>query len=156
MNTHGARNKCHHPLNSCSQNKQNLLICSYMYHCYIRMRLLHFLLVIFATSAFAFQPVSRVREHHWTSHRIRSTISLQAGVKQRLAFNSPPPLRDGKFPPKLILIAGCPGTGKSTFGMSLALEQGILKCISTDTVRAVMRSYVPESISPPLHRSSYG
>ena len=46
-------------------------------------------------------------------------------------------------------------TGKSTFGMSLALEQGILKCISTDTVRAVMRSYVPESISPPLHRSSY-
>lgn len=39
--------------------------------------------------------------------------------------------------------------------MSLALEQGILKCISTDTVRAVMRSYVPESISPPLHRSSY-
>ena len=40
--------------------------------------------------------------------------------------------------------------------MSLALEQGILKCISTDTVRAVMRSYVPESISPPLHRSSYG
>lgn len=39
--------------------------------------------------------------------------------------------------------------------MSLALEQGILKCISTDTVRAVMRSYVPNSISPPLHRSSY-
>jgi len=39
--------------------------------------------------------------------------------------------------------------------MSLALEQGILKCISTDTVRAVMRSYVPECISPPLHRSSY-
>jgi 2-phosphoglycerate kinase len=39
--------------------------------------------------------------------------------------------------------------------MSLALEQGILKCISTDTVRAVMRSYVPEGISPALHRSSY-
>lgn len=39
--------------------------------------------------------------------------------------------------------------------MSLALDQGIIKCISTDTVRAVMRSYVPDSISPPLHRSSY-
>ena len=39
--------------------------------------------------------------------------------------------------------------------MSLALDQGILKCISTDTVRAVMRSYVPEGISPALHRSSY-
>jgi len=58
-------------------------------------------------------------------------------------------------PPKLILIGGSPGTGKSTFGMSLALEQGILKCISTDTVRSVMRSYVPEQICPSLHRSSY-
>jgi 2-phosphoglycerate kinase len=39
--------------------------------------------------------------------------------------------------------------------MSLALEQGILKCISTDTVRAVMRSYTG-SLCPALHRSSYG
>eukprot|EP00547_Thalassionema_nitzschioides_P001333 CAMPEP_0194199776 /NCGR_PEP_ID=MMETSP0156-20130528/663_1 /TAXON_ID=33649 /ORGANISM="Thalassionema nitzschioides, Strain L26-B" /LENGTH=246 /DNA_ID=CAMNT_0038924713 /DNA_START=260 /DNA_END=1000 /DNA_ORIENTATION=- len=57
--------------------------------------------------------------------------------------------------PKLCLISGCPGTGKSTFGMSVALDQGILKCISTDTVRAVMRSFIPEHISPALHRSSY-
>mmetsp|Transcript_19043 Transcript_19043/g.43361 ORF Transcript_19043/g.43361 Transcript_19043/m.43361 type:complete len:276 (-) Transcript_19043:55-882(-) len=70
-----------------------------------------------------------------------------AGIKRRLSFN--------KEAPKLILISGCFGTGKSTFGMSLALDQGILKCISTDTVRAVMRSYVPQGISPPLHRSSY-
>mmetsp|Transcript_1125 Transcript_1125/g.2235 ORF Transcript_1125/g.2235 Transcript_1125/m.2235 type:complete len:189 (-) Transcript_1125:560-1126(-) len=61
----------------------------------------------------------------------------------------------GTNPPKLILIGGSPGTGKSTFGMSLALEQGILKCISTDTVRSVMRGYVPEQICPALHRSSY-
>ena len=39
--------------------------------------------------------------------------------------------------------------------MSVALDQGILKAISTDTVRAVMRSYVPKGISPALHRSSY-
>ncbi|KAL3785692.1 hypothetical protein HJC23_008725 [Cyclotella cryptica] len=119
------------------------------------MRFLSFLFGISASCVFAFQPIPRVSGHHKPSHRRRNATSLQAGVKQRLTFNSPPPLRDGKFPPKLILIAGCPGTGKSTFGMSLALEQGILKCISTDTVRAVMRSYVPESISPPLHRSSY-
>jgi hypothetical protein len=87
--------------------------------------------------------------------RYDATTSLTASIKQRLHFNTAPPLRE-KEPPKLILISGGPGTGKSTFGMSLALEQGILKCISTDTVRAVMRSYVPESISPPLHRSSYG
>jgi len=57
--------------------------------------------------------------------------------------------------PKLILIGGAAGTGKSTFGMSVALDQNILKCISTDTVRAVMRSYIPEDICPALHRSSY-
>lgn len=39
--------------------------------------------------------------------------------------------------------------------MSVALDQGILKCISTDTIRAVMRSFVAEEISPALHRSSY-
>jgi hypothetical protein len=42
--------------------------------------------------------------------------------------------------------------GKSTFGMSVALSQGILKCISTDSAREVMRSY---DDNPILHRSSY-
>jgi hypothetical protein len=60
---------------------------------------------------------------------------------------------DGR--PCLVLIGGSPGTGKSTFGMSVALDLGILKCISTDTVRAVMRSFVPANVSPALHRSSY-
>jgi 2-phosphoglycerate kinase len=57
--------------------------------------------------------------------------------------------------PQLILIGGCTGTGKSTFGMQVALRQGILKCVSTDTIRAVMRSFVEPTISPALHRSSY-
>lgn len=39
--------------------------------------------------------------------------------------------------------------------MAVALDQGILKCISTDTIRAVMRTYVGEEVSPALHRSSY-
>jgi len=113
--------------------------------------------------AFAFSPsktplVPDAKSHRQqlqSRHVRQSDTSVYSSIKQRITFNSPPPLRNGKEPPKLILISGCPGTGKSTFGMSLALEQGILKCISTDTVRAVMRSYVPESISPPLHRSSY-
>ena len=57
--------------------------------------------------------------------------------------------------PQLILISGCTGTGKSTFGMSVALGQGILKCISTDTVREVMRSFVSKDTNLALHRSSY-
>jgi 2-phosphoglycerate kinase len=57
--------------------------------------------------------------------------------------------------PHLVLISGSPGTGKSTFAMSVALDQGILKCISTDTIRATMRSFVAPDISPALHRSSF-
>jgi len=40
-------------------------------------------------------------------------------------------------------------------GMTVALNQGILRCVSTDSVRQVMRSFVSSSISPALHRSSY-
>ena len=54
--------------------------------------------------------------------------------------------------PQLVLIAGCTGTGKSSFGMSLALGRGILRCISTDSIRQVMRTL---DKSPELHRSSY-
>mmetsp|Transcript_10949 Transcript_10949/g.16921 ORF Transcript_10949/g.16921 Transcript_10949/m.16921 type:complete len:264 (-) Transcript_10949:73-864(-) len=63
--------------------------------------------------------------------------------------------RNSFYRSKLILISGAPGTGKSTFGMTIALDQGILKCVSTDTVRAVMRSFVAKEVSPALHRSSY-
>lgn len=54
--------------------------------------------------------------------------------------------------PELVLISGCTGTGKSTFGMEAAISRGMLKCISTDTIRQVMRTY---DKSPALHRSSY-
>lgn len=66
-------------------------------------------------------------------------------------------LKSPKQPPtpSLILIAGSPGTGKSTFAMSVALDLAILKCISTDTIRATMRSFVSPDISPALHRSSF-
>ncbi|KAJ1626735.1 hypothetical protein T492DRAFT_1030364 [Pavlovales sp. CCMP2436] len=55
--------------------------------------------------------------------------------------------------PRLVLIGGCTGTGKSTFGMEIALSQGILKCVSTDTVREVTRAF--DRHTPALHRSSY-
>lgn len=54
--------------------------------------------------------------------------------------------------PRLILIGGCTGSGKSTLGMNVALSQGILKCISTDSIRQVMRAF---DTTPALHRSSY-
>ena len=60
------------------------------------------------------------------------------------SFSTLPPavqqIGKGGTVPQLILISGCTGTGKSTFGMEVAINQGILKCISTDTIRQVMRS----------------
>jgi len=53
---------------------------------------------------------------------------------------------------QLVLISGCTGTGKSTFGMEVAISRGILKCISTDTIRQVQRTY---DLRPAVHRSSF-
>jgi len=75
--------------------------------------------------------------------------TVQAIVSSRLGEPVTGDLRS------LVLISGSTGTGKSTFGMEVAISQGILKCISTDTIRQVMRPYVPPESSPSLHRSSY-
>lgn len=53
---------------------------------------------------------------------------------------------------QMILIAGCTGTGKSTFGSEVATARGILKCISTDTIRQVLRV---RDKNEAVHRSSY-
>jgi DNA polymerase III delta prime subunit len=73
----------------------------------------------------------------------------------RFIMKAPKDDDDKQHTPHLVLISGSPGTGKSTFAMSVALDQGILKCISTDTIRATMRSFVSHDISPALHRSSF-
>ena len=57
--------------------------------------------------------------------------------------------------PNLKLISGCKGTGKSTFGMECAIQKGILKCISTDTIRQTLRSVITDKEAPALHRSSF-
>lgn len=57
--------------------------------------------------------------------------------------------------PQLILISGGTGTGKSTFGMSVALSQGILRCLSTDSIRQVLRTTHTKEAIPALFRSSY-
>jgi 2-phosphoglycerate kinase len=44
--------------------------------------------------------------------------------------------------------------GKSTFGMSVALSQSILKCVSTDVIREITRTTV-DATPPALMRSSY-
>lgn len=85
----------------------------------------------------------------WKIHLLFALQCLSiAALSGRLFFHLP--LQPDK--PQLVLIGGCTGTGKSTFGMSIALNQGILRCISTDSIRQVMRTF---NDTPALHRSSY-
>jgi 2-phosphoglycerate kinase len=57
--------------------------------------------------------------------------------------------------PRLILISGATGVGKTTLAKAVAHELNLARIASTDTIREVMR--VSESnTQSALHRSSYG
>jgi 2-phosphoglycerate kinase len=81
----------------------------------------------------------------------RSLVSVRGPTKVTRSFLFQPK-QNSK--PQLILIAGCTGSGKSTFGMTVALNQNILRCVSTDTIREVTRT-ISVSQSAALMRSSY-
>ena len=57
--------------------------------------------------------------------------------------------------PRLVLIAGATGTGKSRLAHMVAHEMGFSRCVSTDTIREVLRVGRSPNDSPELHRSSY-
>jgi len=57
--------------------------------------------------------------------------------------------------PRLVLIAGATGAGKTTLAKSVAHELNFARIASTDTIREVMRATV-ERVDPALQRSSYG
>lgn len=55
----------------------------------------------------------------------------------------------------VVLIGGGAGVGKSTVATQLAYSLGITRVSSTDFIRQVPRSVVPEAIAPELSRSSF-
>lgn len=55
----------------------------------------------------------------------------------------------------IILIGGATGVGKSTLAALLAGRLGIVRLISTDTVRQVMRAFFPPNFMPAIHYSSF-
>jgi len=57
--------------------------------------------------------------------------------------------------PRLLIIVGTSGVGKSTMSARLASELGFSKVASTDTVREALRTQITSSESPALHRSSF-
>lgn len=57
--------------------------------------------------------------------------------------------------PVVILIGGATGVGKSTIAAQLADRLGVVRIISTDSIREVMRAFFSNSLMPVLHYSSY-
>jgi 2-phosphoglycerate kinase len=57
--------------------------------------------------------------------------------------------------PLIFLIGGTAGCGKSTIATMLASRLDIVRTQSTDMLREVMRTMVPEQLLPVLHQSSF-
>jgi 2-phosphoglycerate kinase len=62
---------------------------------------------------------------------------------------------DGLERPLVVLVGGGSGVGKSTVATQLAHSLGIPRLSSTDFIRAVLRSVLPDAIAPELSRSSF-
>jgi 2-phosphoglycerate kinase len=57
--------------------------------------------------------------------------------------------------PLIILVGGGTGVGKSTIATQLAARLGIVRIISTDAIREVMKGVFSKDIMPTLHTSSF-
>ena len=64
-------------------------------------------------------------------------------------------MADGESVPRLVLISGATGVGKTTLAKAVAHEMGLARIASSDTIREVMRA-TANSSDPALNRSSYG
>lgn len=57
--------------------------------------------------------------------------------------------------PVMVLIGGATGVGKSTIAAQVADRLGVVRIISTDSIREVMRALFSKSLLPAIHYSSY-
>jgi 2-phosphoglycerate kinase len=57
--------------------------------------------------------------------------------------------------PVIVLIGGATGVGKSTLATQLMERLGLVRLISTDTIREVMRAFFSRQLMPAIHYSSY-
>ncbi len=58
-------------------------------------------------------------------------------------------------PPRLLLLSGASGVGKSTTAVSVASNLGIFRVVSTDMIREVLRSQMSSREHAALFRSSF-
>jgi 2-phosphoglycerate kinase len=57
--------------------------------------------------------------------------------------------------PVIVLMGGATGVGKSTIAAQVAQRLGIVRIISTDSIREVMRAFFSDTLMPSIHYSSY-
>ncbi len=57
--------------------------------------------------------------------------------------------------PLIVLIGGATGVGKSTIASQIANRLGIVRTISTDAIRQVMRTFFSAALMPAIHYSSF-
>ena len=57
--------------------------------------------------------------------------------------------------PIVISIVAASGVGKSTLATRLALRLGVNRVVTTDAIREVLRTVIPQTVLPELHVSSY-
>ena len=57
--------------------------------------------------------------------------------------------------PVIILVGGATGVGKSTLATQLMERLGLVRLISTDSIREVMRAFFSPNLMPAIHFSSY-
>ena len=60
-----------------------------------------------------------------------------------------------KKPPKLVLISGATGVGKSTVSIELARKSKFSRCISTDAIREILRTTNTPEKNSNLFRSTF-
>ena len=58
-------------------------------------------------------------------------------------------------PPRLLIIAGATGTGKSTVAMKIAAKSNFARLLSTDAIREIIRTYDGDAENLALYRSSF-
>ncbi|MGB2090252.1 MAG: hypothetical protein ACPH0A_08250 [Candidatus Poseidoniaceae archaeon] len=57
--------------------------------------------------------------------------------------------------PRLLILAGATGVGKSTAARDIAASSGFSRILSTDAIREIMRTCIDVDEDPALHRSSF-
>jgi len=57
--------------------------------------------------------------------------------------------------PRLLILAGATGVGKSTVAREIAASSGFSRILSTDAIREIMRTCIDVDEDPALHRSSF-